>query len=438
MPTDRHTSFFRMVNVLGVEGLSVIIYFLFIPTVMKVSICISFLFIVCGLSGCLFPKFSFPPLSGSYKVGTQSLHLTDSTREESFTPTPNDKREIMLSLYYPIDAPSDTATALKYPESAVTVSQKMSGIPGFVLTNLENVETNSFVQKRLSAREQTFPLIIFSPGIGGCRFQYLFLIEQWVSQGYIVATIDHPYDAGYVQFPNGRSVDFKSAWPMAANDSVNQQQTQIRMDDITFVKGFLTKLNLSARSMFHSKIDMTRMALVGHSYGGTTITRILQQTTDFKAGISLEGLVFDWMVADPATAVVKTPFMNINASETFAHKPKKSELKQLRKTKDEYNAFFNSYRKNLQTLSDNAQKDYYWLWMQGAQHLSFTDVPLYSPIIDTKENAVVYHRIVVGSTICFLDQYLKGKKEQTVDAYARNYPEVTVKTCRQLSDTIKP
>lgn len=383
------------------------------------------------LSGCLFPKFSFPPLSGPYKVGMQSVHLTDSSRAETFTPASGDKRELMLSLFYPIDDPADTAAAQKYPEAAVMVSQKMSGVPGFVLNNLEEVETHSFVQKRLSAKEKTFPLILFSPGIGGCRFQYMFLIEQWVSQGYLVAAIDHPYDAGYVQFPDGRNMDFRSAWPMAASDSVNQQQLQVRMADVAFVRKFLERVNQSPKSLFHNRIDLSRVALAGHSYGATTMTCILQKNPDFKAGISLEALVFDWMVADSATRGVQVPFLNINATETFDHAPKKGELKQLHKTKEQYDAYIQSYRQNLQTLANQSGTDYYWLWMKGAQHLSFTDVPLYSPIIDKKENALTYHRIVVETSLLFLDRYLKGKKAGSMDAYARKYPELTLQTSRQ-------
>jgi hypothetical protein len=48
------------------------------------------------------------------------------------------------------------------------------------------------------------PLALYSPGLGGNRDSSTVLVEQLVSRGYVVATIDHTHDASQVEFPDGR------------------------------------------------------------------------------------------------------------------------------------------------------------------------------------------------------------------------------------------
>ena len=48
------------------------------------------------------------------------------------------------------------------------------------------------------------PVVLYSPGLGGTRDSGTVLVEELVSRGYIVATIDHTHDATAVEFPDGR------------------------------------------------------------------------------------------------------------------------------------------------------------------------------------------------------------------------------------------
>ena len=50
---------------------------------------------------------------------------------------------------------------------------------------------------------QKFPILIFSHGHGGLRTQNTNQVEELVSHGYIVIAVDHTFDAGFVEFPNG-------------------------------------------------------------------------------------------------------------------------------------------------------------------------------------------------------------------------------------------
>jgi predicted dienelactone hydrolase len=45
------------------------------------------------------------------------------------------------------------------------------------------------------------PVVLYSPGLGGNRDSSTVLVEQLVSRGYVVVTIDHTHDASQVEFP---------------------------------------------------------------------------------------------------------------------------------------------------------------------------------------------------------------------------------------------
>lgn len=53
---------------------------------------------------------------------------------------------------------------------------------------------------------RAFPVILFSPGAGTPRLYYGALAQSLASSGYAVITIDHPYDADVVEFPDGTLV----------------------------------------------------------------------------------------------------------------------------------------------------------------------------------------------------------------------------------------
>ena len=47
------------------------------------------------------PVFHFPLPTGPYSIGTVPYHLVDQTRGEVFTADPDDRRELMVQVWYP-------------------------------------------------------------------------------------------------------------------------------------------------------------------------------------------------------------------------------------------------------------------------------------------------------------------------------------------------
>src|SRR5205823_14881747 len=76
-----------------------------------------------------------------------------------------------------------------------------SGVPpGVLRVPLTHGRVDAPVDRQPGGR----PVVLYSPGLGGNRDSGTVLVEQLVSLGYVVATIDHPHDASEVEFPDGR------------------------------------------------------------------------------------------------------------------------------------------------------------------------------------------------------------------------------------------
>ena len=88
------------------------------------------------------------------------------------------------------------------------------GLPGLRLRPVRGVETHA----REGApwpRGGQYPIVLFSHGRCGFRQHNTVQVEELVSRGYVVATIDHPYAASGVVFPDGRLVPLRPAAPPA-------------------------------------------------------------------------------------------------------------------------------------------------------------------------------------------------------------------------------
>jgi len=86
-------------------------------------------------------------------------------------------------------------------------------------------------------------LVLFSPGYGEDRALGTDLTEDLASQGYVVAAIDHTYDATEIAFPKDRLVLRQQPEPTATALAAS---VQVRAADSRFVLDELASLNNGA------------------------------------------------------------------------------------------------------------------------------------------------------------------------------------------------
>ena len=353
----------------------------------------------------LIPVFTLPNPGGSYSVGTETFHWVDSSRMEWFTDeNPNDVREIIVQVWYPAfkNAKMNPEPYLDFIDLRAKTLAGAGAIPEFFPSHLNHIYTNSFKNMPIIKSDQLMPVVIFSHGITGTRHLHQAMYEFLVSRGFIVLALDHSFDANLTIFPDGHLADYRSnitGHPDSLN--VRTMQMNTRVADISFILDQLDKIQSGKiESQINAKIDLERVAVGGHSYGGSTATVVSQRDNRIKACFSLDS----WISPIPQETIddgVHIPFL-------FMGRP----------TWDGSDYPGNYPR--LDSLMAHSSNPKYRLIIKGTKHLDYSDIPLFSPIIgyvlDVGSNPAdltvsLINRLVHG----FLVKHLLGESNNIFD-----------------------
>ncbi|WP_339224426.1 lipase [Paenibacillus sp. FSL H8-0332] len=366
----------------------------------------------------LLPMFTLPEPTGHYAIGTIARELTDENRDETLSPQEGDKRKLMINVWYPV-APELAEGKPKghYPSALGEAVSLVFGLPKLLFSHVTAIPTHVVDGVQLSAEEASYPVLLFSPGIRSTRFQSMSVIEELVSQGYIVVGMDHPYTSAKVTYPDGDSVyyvpdpEFDTSAELY-NHNVNG--IAIRAADASFVLDTLTEWNnQDPNGLFQGKLDLSRTGIFGHSYGGATTAESLAQDKRFKAGISLEGGFWGKV----AHAGLKQPFMYMMTGGTA------QSLDPAATKKDK--VFYEEFAPDLESVMTRSSGDTYYLTVDHFIHQSFTEIALLSPSLFANGLDPVHTVDITRSYVrSFFDQYLKGEPQALLNGPSAEYPEV--------------
>ena len=335
-----------------------------INTVTKGFLSVWFTFSV--LLPWIIPVFTLPNPSGLYDVGTETFHWVDSTRLEWFTDeSPNDVREIIVQVWYPAykNAEMNPEPYLDFIDLRAKTLAGAGAISEFFPRHLNHIYTNSFKNIPIIKSDQLMPVVVFSHGITGTRHLHQALYEFLVSRGFIVIAPDHSFDANLTIFPDGHLADYRSNIT-GHTDSVNVRTMQMntRVADISFILDQLVKIQSGKiDAQINAKIDLERIAVGGHSYGGSTATVVSQRDDRIKACFVLDS----WISPIPQETIddgIHIPFL-------FMGRPTW-----------EGSDYPGNYPR-LDNLMAHSSNPKYRLIIKGTKHLDYSDIPLFSPII---------------------------------------------------------
>ena len=124
----------------------------------------------------------------------------------------------------------------------------------------------------------SFPVIVFSHAASSTPTQSVFLTSHLASYGYIVAAPSHPgttWDDCVGCYPQDKQV----AMLTKSRDS--------RPDEVSFALDLVAGLNSDPYSAFFGVADTSRAAVIGHSWGGYTAVRSIEQDGRFKAAVAM-------------------------------------------------------------------------------------------------------------------------------------------------------
>ncbi|GAA2801473.1 carboxylic ester hydrolase [Kitasatospora aburaviensis] len=344
-----------------------------------------------------FPVPVFPTPSGDFAVGTRVVQWTDPARPETFTPDPDDRRTVVVQLWYPAQkSPAGTQRAQylgRTEQEARTVSDALAGgvgLPGFLVDGVPRARSQAVFDAPVDGGGGRFPVVLFSPGSGGVRTQNTAWAEELASHGYVVAALDHPYDSAAVVLADGRTIttETSSSGDRDKDDELAAGWTAIRAADLGFVLTRLESLDRGeAADPLTGRLDTGRVAVTGHSMGGAAALQAARQDRRFRAVVDLDGYPHG-----PTSPALDRPALALTQAVTAGTDPR--------------------YVPRLTEALNSTTATSYRLTVPGAAHLTFMDGPLYLPPVPSIVGSLGRTgspRIVAAATLAFLDAVLRDK-----------------------------
>lgn len=367
--------------------------------------------VALAIPALLFPRVSFPAPDGQYEVGRIEVFWTDSAREETLTADPNDRRGVWVTFWYPAEAPN--GRPVRYhpaPRARASALAASAPLPAFTFWNLTRARTNATEAPRFSIREGKSPLLLFSHGFELWRTESTYAFETLASHGYVVASIEHTYAALGTVLPDGREAP-SAATTMLFNDQARLLDMWTR--DAAFVLDRLHALpagDVSDTLSGHLQLD--RVGYFGHSFGGTAAADLMMRDDRVVAGVNYDGLP----AGESARRGVAKPFLVFTAKPQDADALPDAILSQMRVTRDSLRSLLAGQPAQVASLLQRGGTE---IVMDGAAHMSFSDLPLWSPRLASRaglagtDDPRDVHRAVTVLTLRFFDQYLKGRSGET-------------------------
>jgi len=256
-----------------------------------------------------------PIPGGPFSLGTSTAEIIDHSRMNPFTNS-TDPRALMISVYYPIDEKSCLVNdRLSYMSAVVsdfedtTLGSEPYNIPPINYTALESDFYMSCSGWNHQLGKQ--PLIIFSHGWNVNRHFYSSIAQSIAKSGYIVVSIDHPYDADIVEFPSGKVV---YGIGTSTCDDVGVScvsAVSVRVADIGFVLDQLA-LDSVAKNLIPGTecgLDTLRVGMYGHSLGGATAAAAMVNDSRIIGGLNLDGAFYGPVIQEG----LSHPFLNFGS-----------------------------------------------------------------------------------------------------------------------------
>ncbi|GAA4274698.1 alpha/beta hydrolase [Aquimarina gracilis] len=385
--------------------------------------------------GAILPVIKFPKPSGHYSVGLQTIYLEDSSRQEVLTQEIGDKRKLTVHVWYPSD--EELTKPERYMDNGYAEAfTKSKGIPSFIASHFDLTNTNTQKLLPITLKKQ-FPVIILSHGLLWNSKMYTSIVEEIVSNGYIVVGIDHSYEAFLTEY-KGKQLP----WSQSNIDSMNigldfayidkrmklglneknegHRSKAIReliqylpyfesfdrwSNDISFVIDQLEVFNKNNNAFLYQKLNLNQIGLLGHSWGGAAVVQNASVDNRVKAVINMDGAQWGSVI----DTTLQKPLMVLHADRN-------------------YQEFFTP---NFYVYDHIAKNDYYLVTIGATGHANFGDLSYWTKIhsltetgsIDPKRMSHITNNLIRN----FFDKYLHGKSLKIRDAFLKKeYPEVEI------------
>ena len=353
-----------------------------------------------------------PAPTGPRAIGELQLHLVDKSRNDPWVPTK--KRELMASVWYPA---ANGGPRVPYVSAKLGPVLAADWLPLIGLEGPELDYAHTWTHARATAPAYgRFPVVLYSPGLGTSRTFGTEQVEELVSHGYVVVTVDHTGEAP-TEFPGGRIAT--AAMPSADDTEVYRTAIRTRTEDLGFVLDQLERLPLGF-------LDLKHVGVLGFSAGGFAGAQLMLTDRRVDAGVNLDGaMVYDLegeVLGEAALQGLDRPFLQFG-HENHSHREEPGSL--------DYDPSWVSFWKhqrgwklelNLVGSHHPSFADYQWAIPQLAAEY---DVP--DEVVTAGIGTIEPARSIAAQRaylLAYFDQFLKGRPQALLREESSRFPEV--------------
>jgi pimeloyl-ACP methyl ester carboxylesterase len=362
-----------------------------------------------------------PAPTGHLAVGRTTYTWVEDSETDELAPSPEAKREVVVWIWYPAEVTDSDAPVEYLPMAWRRALAESSGVlmSGFLTRDPAVVRAHARSDPAVAPEQRRYPVVILRAGGGALTTDFTTLAEDLASHGYVVVGFDAPYRTFVVVLPDGRVV---RRLPEDNPENLGAGEASRLIDrllpmwtsDTTFVVSQLERLDVGDPSgRFTGRLDLRRLGMFGHSFGGATALQFCHDDPRCRAGIDLDGAPRGSVVRDGLTQ----PFMFVLSD----HARELSDPSSQRILAD------------IRSIYARLPNGRLMVTLRGANHFSFSDeILLKSHYVVGLVRLLGFGRlegrrglaITAEYVHTFFDVYLKGAPSSLLADLSRRYPEV--------------
>jgi hypothetical protein len=327
-------------------------------------------------------------------------------------------------------------------ELAPYLPQAWAPVADFLGINVAGLRSHAVLDATVAADDSAYPVLLLSPS-GFPPLLLSAIAEELTSHGFIVVGVNHTYETAVTPFADGRVVQMNPAAiggalgpQIGSHDDVFRQRASVceyKAADLASVADQLERLNKDQAERLAGRLDLGRIAALGHSFGGDAALEWCREDRRCRAAVNLDGALW----SEVGRVGLDRPALQVLAEHgEFAVAAEDAVKGGAAPTVEWFEAekaiTFGGWR----TVQQRAQPGY-TAQIGGATHVSFMDVP-FLPVTDasivkpgldaTKIEPQRMWRITCDLLLAFFARHLNGAAAAApvLDGLADEYPEMTI------------
>ena len=315
-----------------------------------------------------------PAPTGRHQVGRVSLDLVDPDRAEIYSSHPQDRRQLVVWVWYPAALGPGAVRAAYLPEPWGPAGQLLG-------LDAAGLRCHAVADAPVADEQSSYPVLVQSQS-GFPPLLLAAIAEELASHGHVVVGVNHTYETAVTVFADGRAVPMSPAavagllGPQTETRPYPEQFAQraavcdYKAADLASVADQLEQLTAESAGPLAGRLDLDRLGAFGHSFGGNAALQWCRNDRRCQAAANLDGALWTEVgrvgLERPALQVLaEHPEFALSGAEAVAA----GRASDAAAHDAEKEVTFGGWR----TVHDQARPGY-TVQVVGATHVSFMDV----------------------------------------------------------------